>query len=106
MRREKWVYLQNVRSGATKSCGCLAAGLPVLTPVAAVDPLAEYQTLAAARAASYGHALGAFDPDIDRIAAIAECMRCGALAAVDSTESPFMFGHALDRACLPVAVAA
>lgn len=50
-------------------------------------------------AAEHGHHLGTFGIEVDWQAAVANCRSCGELAALDLTESPYLFGRALKRKC-------
>ena len=50
-------------------------------------------------ATALGHDLGPFDIEVRWQAAVATCKRCRLLAAVDLTESPYLFGRALKRKC-------
>lgn len=50
-------------------------------------------------AACNGHEIGAFEIEIEWHAAVATCKRCGCIAAIDLTESPYLFGRALKRKC-------
>ena len=46
-----------------------------------------------------GHELGPFTIEAKWYAAVATCKRCRLLAAIDLTESPYLFGRALKRKC-------
>jgi len=46
-----------------------------------------------------GHELGTFEIEVEWHAAVATCRRCRLLAAIDLTESPYLFGRALKRKC-------
>lgn len=96
--RRRHVWLQNVRSGKTRSCGCgrVSDLAPSRFGNARLDRAVED---AGQRAGRLGHALGAFDPDVPNVAAVASCGRCDELASVDLSEAPYLFGHAMDRPC-------
>jgi len=51
------------------------------------------------QAAALGHDLGTFEVEAEWHAAVATCKRCHLIAAVDLTESPYLFGRALKRKC-------
>lgn len=50
-------------------------------------------------AAALGHRLGKFEIEIEWQAGVTSCGTCGMLAALDLTESPYLFGRALKRKC-------
>lgn len=50
-------------------------------------------------AARLGHKLGKFEIEEKWQAAVATCGKCQEYAAVDLTESPYLFGRALKRKC-------
>ena len=54
---------------------------------------------AARNAVALGHRLRGVDVEEDWTAAVATCGRCRLLAAIDLTESPYLFGRALERKC-------
>lgn len=96
--RRRHVWLQNVRAGKVRSCGCgrVSDLEPSRFGSARLDRAVED---AEERASRLGHALGAFDPDVPNVAAVAFCVRCDELASVDLSEAPYLFGHATDRRC-------
>lgn len=101
---EKWVYLQAIRAGKTKSCGCLAARRPIIeptVPTVSEDAARFERTLAdaAARAAALGHVLTPFETEQWEVAAVASCRQCDEIAAVDTSEAPGRFGRAFQRPC-------
>jgi len=54
---------------------------------------------AARNAAALGHRLGGWKVEEEWYAAVATCKRCDLIAAIDLTESPYLFGRALKRKC-------
>ena len=54
---------------------------------------------AAKEAVRLGHRIGAWEVEEDWLAAVATCKRCHLIAAIDLTESPYLFGRALKRKC-------
>lgn len=54
---------------------------------------------AAKEAARLGHRTGSWEVEEGWYAAVATCKRCDLIAAIDLTESPYLFGRALKRKC-------
>ena len=54
---------------------------------------------AAKEAVRLGHRIGSWEVEEGWDAAVATCKRCRLIAAIDLTESPYLFGRALKRKC-------
>lgn len=54
---------------------------------------------AARKAAKHGHRIGRFDVEMEWSAAVATCLVCGVIAAVDMSEAPYIFGSAVKVKC-------
>ena len=79
-----------------------AEGTRAMTPGGLRRSLRRLQRLsdqAVREAAKLGHQLGGFDIEEEWQAAVATCGNCRLIAAVDLTESPYLFGRALKRKC-------
>lgn len=59
----------------------------------------KYAERASREAARLGHKLGTFGFEEEHQAAVTNCRSCGEIAAVDLTESPYLFGRALTQQC-------
>ena len=57
------------------------------------------EMVASRQAEALGHDLGPFELEARWYATVATCKRCRLIAAVDLTESPYLFGRALKRKC-------
>jgi len=73
-----------------------------MAPVGVLRSRRKLQRLAdqaVRNAAALGHKLGGFEVEEEWQAAVATCDRCRLIAAIDLTESPYLFGRALKRKC-------
>lgn len=61
--------------------------------------LERMEMVASRQAEALGHDLGPFELEARWYATVATCKRCRLIAAVDLTESPYLFGRALKRKC-------